>query len=793
MKITGIHIDGFGVWHERSWAGLAPTLNVFHGPNEAGKTTLMSFVRSVLFGFERRSHARRYEPLSGGQHGGVLDVSYRGLPLRIERKAGRRVRGDVCLHATPEEGAGAESVEGVERVEGEDPDQALERILGGTTRTLYHNVFAFGLEELEQFRTLEDADVASHISGAGMGLGARRWSQVWKDLEDRRSRLFLPRGQNSTINRALAELEAVREVLGETVGQPDDYLAAHERRLVLEGEIQELKTEADRLSKRLAHSARLGEAEPNRRKRVEIEAEIAELDVVDSFPEGGVERLNLLLHQRRQFEAEMDVHRAETEKLRDERRQLASTYVPQELIRRTRALESLRTLLPRRSAAEEILRAAAARRDAASRDLLEMQARRDRERPPSWIATVVFMAVVAAGAAGLLLAGQDVAGGVVVASILLVGVWYYRRVQTIRRLTGECEAWNERLESAEEEVSRAEADRWQIWRSIESLSGSGEFSYVDLERETLKIQELSEMADRIRSIDETLSNEERQRERIRRKMEENRRTVDGLLSGGGAASESEFFRRAEVFRKRRDLSEALARVPAVELTPGPDTLDIVTFDPEVHQTISIEFAQVEERLGAARTELGRLQERIASLGRSEHRSRTRVKEESIRTRIDEASEKWAVLTLCRTLLDETRRVYETDRQPEVVRHASEFFSKMSDRRWRRVVAPLGDGDISVESSSGGRVAPQHLSRGTAEQLYLAMRFALIREYSRNVEPLPVIFDDIFVNFDPERTRRSLEAVRELSETHQVLMFTCHPHLLAQVEEIVPSANVYPLQ
>jgi uncharacterized protein YhaN len=37
------------------------------------------------------------------------------------------------------------------------------------------------------------------------------------------------------------------------------------------------------------------------------------------------------------------------------------------------------------------------------------------------------------------------------------------------------------------------------------------------------------------------------------------------------------------------------------------------------------------------------------------------------------------------------------------------------------------------------------------------------------------------------------AVRDLAETHQVLMFTCHPHFVNFVEEIVPSARIFPLQ
>ena len=109
-----------------------------------------------------------------------------------------------------------------------------------------------------------------------------------------------------------------------------------------------------------------------------------------------------------------------------------------------------------------------------------------------------------------------------------------------------------------------------------------------------------------------------------------------------------------------------------------------------------------------------------------------------------------------------------------------------------IFAPLDGSEIQVERVDGVRLAPQALSRGTAEQLYLSMRLALVREYANHVDPLPVVFDDIFVNFDPDRSRTSLKALRELCTTHQVLMFTCHPELINQVEEIVPDAKIFPL-
>src|SRR6185436_15709526 len=214
MKIDHIHIDGFGVWNDRTWGPLSPGLNVFHGPNETGKSTLMAFIRSVLFGLDRRGHARRYEPLNGGNHGGWLDVRIGDRQVRIERKAGRHVRGEVTVYDGDARGG----------------DEALDQLLGGTTRTLYHNVFAFGLEELEQFHTLQDTEISKHISGAALGIGAARWTAVQRDIDARQNSLFLPRGQSGAINVALKELDAVRDDLDRTEHQPEEYWSAQEMR-----------------------------------------------------------------------------------------------------------------------------------------------------------------------------------------------------------------------------------------------------------------------------------------------------------------------------------------------------------------------------------------------------------------------------------------------------------------------------------------------------------------------------------------------------------------------------------
>ena len=61
MRVNDFEVDGFGVWKGLEVEHVSNELTVFCGYNEAGKTTLMQFVRSMLFGFSS-SRLEKYSP-----------------------------------------------------------------------------------------------------------------------------------------------------------------------------------------------------------------------------------------------------------------------------------------------------------------------------------------------------------------------------------------------------------------------------------------------------------------------------------------------------------------------------------------------------------------------------------------------------------------------------------------------------------------------------------------------------------------------------------------------------------
>ena len=70
-----------------------------------------------------------------------------------------------------------------------------------------------------------------------------------------------------------------------------------------------------------------------------------------------------------------------------------------------------------------------------------------------------------------------------------------------------------------------------------------------------------------------------------------------------------------------------------------------------------------------------------------------------------------------------------------------------------------------------------MSDGTRDQLYLALRLASVEEYLGSAQPLPLVADDLLVNFDDARATAALRVLAELGKKTQVLFFTHHQHLV----------------
>ena len=91
MRLVEARIEGFGQYRDRTIT-FGTGLNVIHGTNESGKTTLMKFIEGVLYGFYKPSQRRqytedyeKYRPWDGGSYAGTLIYENAGRKIGIYR------------------------------------------------------------------------------------------------------------------------------------------------------------------------------------------------------------------------------------------------------------------------------------------------------------------------------------------------------------------------------------------------------------------------------------------------------------------------------------------------------------------------------------------------------------------------------------------------------------------------------------------------------------------------------------------------------------------------------------
>jgi uncharacterized protein YhaN len=275
---------------------------------------------------------------------------------------------------------------------------------------------------------------------------------------------------------------------------------------------------------------------------------------------------------------------------------------------------------------------------------------------------------------------------------------------------------------------------------------------------------------------------------LSRKMDEAQARIDELFQAVGAPDEEAFReqgRRSEYFR---DLTRK-GRVILEGLFTESGCNDEADLRNRLADCDWEQLKQDRSLLQAARDALrqeaqelagreGRLQQEIETLESAEETERLLAEKESLLAQLDEAVREWTHLRLASALLERTLRMYESDKQPKVLERSSELFRMITGGAFSRILFSLSEDSIKAERPDGARLDEGILSRGTLEQVYLAVRLAYLEVYHPKDLPFPLLMDDILVNFDVERARNAANALVQFSQKMglQVFFFTCHRHV-----------------
>ena len=238
---------------------------------------------------------------------------------------------------------------------------------------------------------------------------------------------------------------------------------------------------------------------------------------------------------------------------------------------------------------------------------------------------------------------------------------------------------------------------------------------------------------------------------------------------------------------------------AIEMLAGKESLEdfLAALTAADESQLALQVIEVKRSIAQCETvrqqadqDVGALASQLEQLAKSEAAQRAGQRLHAQRGQLAEAAEQGVVGRLAQELLSRCIERFTQEHEPVLLQLTHQFLSKLTGGRYTAVDhSAASDGSFCVRNARGEAIEPNKLSTGTREQLYLAIRMAFITHYTEQHEPLPVLMDDCFVNFDDARTRLALQTLLGWKNSVQTILLSCHGRVVQQLAELAPDTPV----
>ncbi|MDR2850678.1 MAG: AAA family ATPase [Desulfovibrio sp.] len=853
MYIESFKIDGFGIFAGAVVESLSPGLSIFMGDNEAGKSTCLEFLRVILTGYPASKAAiDKLAPVRGGSPGGSLVLRTDGnKTLHVTRKPGGLLKNGGLLSLADSDGHPLKD------------SGLLQAIFHGISANVYRAVFGFSLYELQTFDTLTQGNVSSALYGASFGPGLTPPGVAQQNLDNKMKRILAGDKNSPSMADYAAELEQLTDNIKAVTArheQYDEFASELDKKRSLLTEQRGRKNGLDKERARLQHRLDLWKLWDDWRKAgKELESLAPDSALRDALPEMNTLAQHKSLYQNAvnsQSELSASLTRAREEKnhflhslgegwdcarIRATDRSLHQAAVNNinrandEIECARRAVDKAEPAIDRENELlqETDLRLKSNLASSSAKNLplmalgltlivcgfalLAAYWRFDVTALPV-TETLVLPISPLFGCLALLCGVTFLAGG-----LLRSGLEAKRYRQEREYLQKRRDAYAlhialqkqaaERMQGAEKCLCAAK----KAWNAYTEGLGLGK----DLEPATVRAALVSmekflaaeaECGHLTKTLAENSKNQEALRAPLQELLVRLERlpllyangepdwatTLDMLLKDAQDASD----RHTKIATRKQIVEDALRR--AADKTPLEEFLASFSPDEEAglmrnRSDLEGKYAALQEAEQEIQGNIAVLDHTVKTLSTADDLAELRQRWEAVQEALRVMCLDWARHALAYELIAQAQRQFQNEHQPRIVRDVSAMFKSITGGRWRGISVSLADSSLNILPDHGASLSPESLSRGAQEQVYLALRLAYIKNHARQACALPLVMDDVLVNFDPTRAERTANALVQFTEktgdcpSHQILYFTCHPHTVDALSKAAPNAALFRIE
>jgi len=791
VKLVKANVYGFGKWVDQRF-NFEQDYQVIFGAIEACKTTLLNFIKSILFGFASARGENKYlqyKPRNSGKYGGELELKADDGSLWTIRRIEGKGDGEVTLFHDDQQ----------------VPTSSLSEIIGSFTKDDFENTHVFDDKAILSIYGLDENKLETEVMSIG-AVGSKDWLATADNLNHQADDIYKQRGQKQPLvvnlkkhdelieekteienqqqayQRVKTQLEKTQadfddnEVLLKKVSETENDLRNLDKKWSRYEQLQQKNDpnkEADQISSDDWENVLKANQELSTLKETPLTNKASELNNVEKAVLNNYRtnqnQLNYIRNQK--FELQnLQFHRDDM----NSKLLKVDTQVDQLFKNHTQLSEQMRPLTT-----DEI-------------DQITPQANKTNNLPLMVLGVAVVLAFVIGNPLRLLF------GLVAIASA--VWYWYQIRIknnkmalsnfpfleqkgyanlpqETILSLQGTVIALDNfrgTQNGLSDGIKSIEVDL-NKWRKILIELNVLDESYKS-DNYNEQIEKYFARLDQIKAKADLSEQNAIETQKItvgrKQRLDNLNDNIEQILQKYDAINMDSFIR---MHTKQVENQQVITQINQDKDFLGNDLSELKKY--ASHEALTKEFVQATNKKSELADKNNELSRQMGSLKEQmqqvfDNAQYQHIVAELAQNKADilENYDEWISQKLASNWIRQMLNIATENRYPKMIEKATQYFSLLTNNNYVKI--DFDKKDIFVTSAKKNRFDVHELSKATTIQLYLALRLAFVTEISDLIK-LPILIDDAFVDFDISRTENVFKLIQEIAKSNQVIYVTAN--------------------
>ena len=814
MRLKQINIINFGQFSNKSFDLPSKQINVFFGANEAGKSTTVAFIKQIMFGFHLRSNSspffEDYTPLAHvSPMGGSLIFEADDSEYELERlyaKGDKTKRGILTV-----------------KKDGQVvPENLFFDQIQNIDGSFYADSFIFNQEMLGQVSSLSQEDLLERIYYLGAA-DSGKLLEMRDGFEKEAGKLFKKTGKKPEVNRLLKQMEDDRDNLAQTQAEFGDYEELDRDLTAKSDELKSKQQALEKLQKRAQELRDLQKELGNYQTLLDLQKQVKDTQ----FDSENYQKAQDIMAQGRNLQktikslkeqlADLDDNNqadlSASKKLVQQKPQLLQWQAEYKscLQKADELKQEKEQILALSPDTKQVLDLTPEQIKQLQADYLALPKQENRvEAAPNsndklWYVIGAVLAVL-----GLILVVMMGTVGVIalITGLIFLGAGYVKGNKQnaailekqklvaqkrqgfgqqyglnpdnldINNLVANANQYhlkenaekanNEQLSQINQEVAQLAANVQNTLKKPIEDDFSSVLSGIDELEE--KIDHSQEIGQRRMTISSALKQDQQE-------LKELGLQLQTLFAQANVKNMADY---DAVYKDSLEQAKIRTQVEALKKSLNDDLTQLTKTNPaELEQQLH----ELNDQIAAANNEISDLQQQNAQLqvklnNLADSTAVFEAKQDlaNTETNFESSSKEYLANLLAAKWIGRSLDLASNERFPKMLKAAKEYLALLTGGRY--VDLDLGK-KLTVIRKDGKKRDVKYLSRGTAEQLYFALKLAFVEQIKDEIN-LPILIDDSFVNFDDNRIKYIEQLLKKISENNQVLIFTAQENLVEKL-------------